>query len=298
MTDNLRAVVSVAVVAAGIAAAAALLEARDRLAPLPVSQERLMHLRSGQTANRLFLTFDALAADVYWMRAIQHYGRDRRSSRRDDKFELLQPLLDLTTSLDPHFNIAYRFGAIFLSMDPPDGPGKTDQAIRLLEKGLAANPHRWQYAHDIAFVHYWHTGDYAEAARWFDRAASMSGAPDWIRPLAGITLAQGGDRTGARQILSELVTASESYIRSAAERALAQLDALDVIDRLNGLVERYHGATGKRPSGWEELVRARLLPGIPLDSTGTPLLYDPVSGIVTLSDESGLAPLPRGLGPT
>ena len=289
---------TVAIVTAGIAAAAALLQARDRLAPLPVSQKRLMYLRSGQTTSRLFLTFDALAADVYWMRAIQHYGRDRQSSGREGRFELLQPLLDLTTSLDPHFNIAYRFGAIFLSMDPPDGPGRTDQAIALLEKGLAGNPHRWQYAHDIAFVHYWHTGNYAEAARWFDRAATIPGAPDWIRPLAAITRAQGGDRTGARQILTGLVSSGESYIRSAAERALAQLDALDAIDRLNGVVERYRSATGQPPSGWGDLVRARVLPGIPLDSTGTPFSYDPGSGVVTLSAESGLAPLPRGLGPT
>jgi tetratricopeptide (TPR) repeat protein len=294
----MRAIVTVGLVAVGIAAAAALLQARDRLAPLPAARERLLHLRSGSTANRLFLTFDALAADVYWMRAIQHYGRDRRSLRGDDKFELLEPLLDLTTSLDPHFNIAYRFGAIFLSMDPPNGPGRTDRAIALLEKGLAANPQRWQYAHDIAYVNYWHTGDYAQAARWFARAAAIPGAPDWIQPLAAITLAQGGDRSGARQILTELVSSSESYIQAAAARALAQLDALDQVDRLNGIVDGYRRITGRAPGSWADLVGARLLPGVPLDSTGTPFSYDPATGIVTLSAESALAPLPRGLGPT
>ena len=95
------------------------------------------------------LSFDALAADIYWIRAIQHYGRDRKPSQPTDRFELLQPLLDLTTTLDPHFNIAYRFGAIFLSLEPPNGPGRPDQAIALLEKGLANNPTRWQYAYDI-----------------------------------------------------------------------------------------------------------------------------------------------------
>ena len=69
-------------------------------------------------------------------------------------------LLDLTTTLDPHFNIAYRFGAIFLVHEPPNGPGRADQAIALLEKGSRRNPTRWQYAHDIGFIHYWYTGDY------------------------------------------------------------------------------------------------------------------------------------------
>ena len=74
------------------------------------------------------------------MRTIQHYGRDRRSARTASRFELLYPLLDLTTSLDPQFNIAYRFGAVFLAEPPPSGPGRVDQAVALLEKGLRQNP--------------------------------------------------------------------------------------------------------------------------------------------------------------
>jgi tetratricopeptide (TPR) repeat protein len=279
-----------------VVAAAAVLHARDTTRPLPVSTERLMHLQSGRVADRVFLTFDALAADVYWIRTIQHYGRDRRSTRTDGRFELLEPLLNLTTTLDPHFNIAYRFGAIFLSMDPPDGPARPDQAIALLERGLAVNPNRWQYAHDIGFVHYWYSHDYAKAAEWFERTADMPRAPDWVRPLAALTRAQGGDRTGARRLLSELVGAEETFIRNAAERGLAQLQALDGIDQLQGLVERFRRATGRYPSNWAEMVRAGLVAGIPADGTGTPFALDPATNRVTLSPESPLFPLPAGLG--
>lgn len=290
--------VVVLLVAAGIAGAAGVLHARDTRAPLAPSQERLLYLRSGRVADRVFLTFDALASDVYWMRAIQHYGRDRRSPRWEGRFELLQPLLDLTTTLDPYFNIAYRFGAVFLAMDPPNGPGRADQAIDLLLKGLAHSPDRWQYAHDIGFVHYWYTGDFAAAASWFDRAADMPGAPGWIRQVAAVTLVEGGDRAGARQILSELLTsADDDYIRAAAERSLQQVQALDAIDELTALVGQYRDRAGRRPSGWGDLVRARLLPGLPVDSTGTPFAYDPSTGVVTIGAGSTLLPLPRGLGP-
>ena len=34
----------------------------------------------------------------------------------------------MATGLDPYFNIAYRFGAIFLSESKPDGPGRPDLA--------------------------------------------------------------------------------------------------------------------------------------------------------------------------
>ena len=43
--------------------------------------------------------------------------------RGSDEYQLLYPLLDITTTLDPHFNIAYRFGAIFLSEPYPGGAG-------------------------------------------------------------------------------------------------------------------------------------------------------------------------------
>lgn len=294
---RMRSVLIVLLVALGIAGAAGVLHARDTYAAPPVSAERLMYLRSGKTADRVFLTFDAIASDIYWMRAIQHYGRDRKSPRWEGRFELLDPLLDLTTTLDPYFNIAYRFGAIFLAMDPPNGPGRADLAIELLEKGLRRRPDRWQYAHDIGFVHYWYTGRFDEAAAWFDRASKMPDSPEWLRQVAAVTLVEGGDRAGARQILAELMTSDDdSYIRSAAQRSFAQIQALDAIDQLTTLVERYQRTTSRLPAGWHDLVRAGLLPGAPVDSTGTPFAYDPDTGAVTIGAQSSLLPLPRGLG--
>ena len=107
-------------VAVGIALAAGVLEEGERRYPLPEPTERVLYLRSGGVADRVMLSFDSLAADLYWIRAIQHYGQDRQSHRASGRFELLYPLLDLTTTLDPYFTVAYRFGAILLALPPPD----------------------------------------------------------------------------------------------------------------------------------------------------------------------------------
>ena len=93
-----QAVAVLAAVAVGIAAAAGVLHARDERHPLPVSEDRLMYLRSGRTADRVFLSFDAIASDVYWIRTIQHYGRDLGSTRTTGRFELLNPLLGATVA--------------------------------------------------------------------------------------------------------------------------------------------------------------------------------------------------------
>jgi hypothetical protein len=290
MTARMRGLYAAGGVAAGLALAAGVLHAREGWYPSRPSTERLLYLRSGKAADRLMLSFDAVAADVYWIRTIQHYGRDRKSARTTDRFELLQPLLDLTTTLDPHFTVAYRIGAILLAMPPPDGPGETAQAIALLEKGLQANPDRWQFAHDIAFIHYWYTGDYATAAAWFERAAALPKAPAWIGPLAATTKAQGGNREGARQMLSVLASSSEEYIRQAAVRGINQLKALDAIDELNAIIEAYFKTRGRYPADWLEVFGK-----VPYDTTGAAFVYDPVTHRAKLSPTSPLAPLPTPL---
>lgn len=278
----------------GVALSASLLYARDQYYPPPPVTERMLYVTSGSVVGRVMLSFDALAADVYWIRTIQHYGRDRKSRLLANRFELLEPLLDLTTSLDPMFTTAYRFGAIFLSMSPPEGPGKPDAAIALLEKGLRASPDRWQYAHDIGFVHYWQTGDFAKAADWFEKAARMPGAPSWIAPLAATTRAQGGNRKGARQMLQELLESPEAYIRQAAERGLLQLQALDVIDQLQARVDAYFQQSGRYPANWSDLIRAGLITTVPVDPARVPYAYDPATHLVALGPKSPLSPLPQG----
>src|ERR1041385_9319167 len=73
---------------------------------------RIDHLRSGATLEevlyipspkilkRMSLGYSGLVADVYWTRAVQYFGAKHRA--RAKHYELLAPLLDITTELDPH----------------------------------------------------------------------------------------------------------------------------------------------------------------------------------------------------
>lgn len=275
------------------AAAVTLQAARDRVYPRgDLHAERILYVTSGEAMKRMTLSFDALAADVYWIRAIQHYGGDRLSRRVDRRrYQLLYPLLDLTTTLDPYFNIAYRFGAIFLSEPFPGGPGRPDQAVALLRKGLAAQPRKWQYYHDTAFVYYWHLEDYAAAAYWFQRAAAQPGAPNWLAPVAASMLARGGDRTSSRFLWEQIRNSDQPWLRSSAERALLQLDALDRIDQVEARIRAKPLPPGE-PYTWENLERRGVLPGIPLDPTNTPFAIDPETGKISSAPSSSLYPLP------
>ena len=269
----------------------ALREARYSVAAV---DDATLYLRSPAAVSRAVLSFDALAADVYWIRAIQHYGSTRLSKTADKRYPLLYPLLDLTTSLDPQFTLAFRFGAIFLAESPPDGPGRPDLSLHLLQKALSANPDRWQYAVDIGFVHYWWLQDYRAAAAWFERAAAMPNASWWLRSLAATTLAEGGDRRSSRQMWQGIYdTADHEWLRNNARLRLAQFDALDQCDQLAVIVGQYERATASFPASWTSVVAAGLLRGIPIDPAGTPFALDPrVDGGVTIAETSALQPLP------
>jgi hypothetical protein len=280
--------------AVSFAAAIAVHAAETRFLPRPdVDRPELLYVRSPEVARRAVLRYQGLAADIYWIRAIQHFGEEHLAPPSHVRtYALLYPLLDLTTTLDPYFSIAYRFGAIFLGEQYPGGPGRPDLAVVLLRKGLAAQPAKWQYMQDLGFVYYWHLRDYKTAAAYFERAAGIPGAPSWLRPLAAVTLAEGGHRSASRTLWQQLAQSDEDWLRDAARQRLAQLDAMDTIDALHARVDAYRRQHPGQPVTWERLVAAGLLPGVPLDSSRTPFALDPATGYITVARESGLFPLP------
>lgn len=252
----------------------------------------LLWVQSGPLLQRLALSFDSLVADVYWIRAVVYYGGKRRAEGAQRNFDALQPLLDLVTTLDPHFRVAYRFGAIFLTEAYPMGPGRPDQAVKLLERAIERDFGRWEYYYDIGFVYYWWLRDYKTAAEWFMKGADRPQAAEWLRPLAATTLATGGDRATSRQLWTRLLNSDAAFLRSQAELRLRQIDAMDTIAELTPILQRFIDREGRIPRSWQELATAEGLRRVPADPTGVPFVFDPKVGRIEVSRQSALWPLP------
>src|SRR6185503_3469184 len=206
----------------------------------------------------------------YWIRAVQYFGSTSISKDPNKNFDQLYPLLDITTSLDPHFNIAYRFGSMLLSEGYPHGPGNTDQAMMLLQKGIREMPDKWQYYHDAGFVNY------------------------WLRPLAASVLAEHGQRDASRALWIQLrETAEHKWLRDAANRGLMQLDAEAHIELLEPVLQKFFDMNGRFPNGWQELTGGpvKMLRNLPRDPAGFIYDLDPVTGSVNVARDSPLYPL-------
>lgn len=280
-------------VVVGLVSAIVLQVVRERRYPEIASPVDDIYFGS-EAVGRMALSFKSVLADVYWIRAIQYFAATRLQNRPIQGEDLLYPLLDVTTTLDPAFNIAYRFGATFLSEARARGLGRTDLAMKLLDKGFRENPHKWQYLYDKAFIYYWHTNDYRSASHWFAEAAKVPDSADWLPGLAAYMAIQGGDRQSSRFMFQQLRESAEhEYMRKNAQHRLEQLDLLDLIDALNLRLARYEQETGHRATDWAPLLERKWIRAIPADQDGKPLVIDATTGRATVDRESKYYPMPN-----
>nr|AXL05303.1 hypothetical protein A3J29_11810 [uncultured bacterium] len=82
------------------------------------------------------------------------------------------------------------------------------------------------------------------------------------------------------------------YLRTQAAHRLTQLEALDAIDRLTPVLQRFIDRERRLPKSWQELVAAERLAGVPADPTGVNFVFDPAVGHIDVSRKSTLWPLP------
>lgn len=273
------------VLASGVVAAQTLV---DHRLGTHRAQDEVLYLWTGESIKAMAPGFEDLLADVYWLRTVQYFG-GQRVYAQGKRFELLEPLVNIATTLDPRLSIAYRYGAVFLAEPSPVGAGNPRAAIALLEKGVAANPGDWRMRQDLGFFHYLYLKETSEAVRILNEAALVPGAPFWLRTLAAQLAAEGGERAASRAMWQAMAQQSEEGpIRDNARVNLRLLSALDGRDFIQDRVERFTAKLGHKPASLGDLIKEHVLPVIPLDPSGVPYEYDPATGRVHVGRESTL----------
>lgn len=227
----------------------------------------IAYVTSGETLRRFSLGYNGLLADIYWTRVVQYFGRQRLAS--GGNFQDLGQLLRVTTELDPHLLIAYRFGAIFLAGKQPAGAGQPEEALALIRRGIAANPSYWRLWQDLGFIYYWDLKDYDHAARAFEAGSRQPGADLWMKSLAASVAGQGGELETSRLLWSEVYAqAGNESIRRSAAQHLAAIKAAEDIDHLNRILSDFARRQRRPAASITELVRAGALQGEPADPSG------------------------------
>jgi tetratricopeptide (TPR) repeat protein len=233
-----------------------------------LSQERdEVLLRSGKLVKIMSLEYAPLMADIYWTRVVQYYGN--KHVRGQAKLDLLWPLLDVTTTLDPNLIVAYRFGAMFLSQAPPTGAGRPDQAVELIRRGIQANPEYWRLYEDLGFVYYFDLKDYQKASEAFLEGSKNPNAQLWMKVMAAKIAADGESFSTSMFLWKDIYeSSSDPLIKKNALMRLKLLKAQEDCKKLNALADEYAKRNGRRPARMTDLVQAGLLRRLPTDPEG------------------------------
>ncbi len=255
----------------------------QRTRSLQQQKEELV-LNSGKLLEKLSLGYGSLLADIYWTRAVQYYGE--RVGLKGAQFDLLAPLLEISTTLDPHLLVAYRFGAIFLAEPPAVGAGRPDLAAALVRKGIAANPDEWSMWAQLGFLNYWYLKDYGKAAAAYIEGSKHRNALPWMKGMAAKIEEEGGSRQASRFLWSQIYETSQApELRRNAKEHLQALAAEEDAEHLEKLAAEYHDRFGHYPSSERDLVAAGIIPGEPLDPAGFPYRFE-AGGKVRLDPRS------------
>jgi tetratricopeptide (TPR) repeat protein len=229
-----------------------------------------------ETARRLSLGFNGLAADWYWLRSLQYVGRKVDAYQGDFTLDDMRalgirnlgPLLDEATTLDPQFTAAYDFGAVVLpSID-------RDAAIKLVQKGIRENPRDWRLYQHLGYI-YWQAARFNEASEAYAAGARLPGAPAWMSAMAAQMQTQGGSRSLAREMYRRMYEeAADEQVKTLALKRLAQLDSLDQRDAIGRMLSDFQARSGRCPASWREVSPTLRALGFKTDAAGAPL--DPV----------------------
>jgi hypothetical protein len=269
-SSQVRSIVFTVIAIPVLFVAVAMLQVRIDAKTRSIAQEKEeLLLTSGPVLKKLSLGYAPLLADIYWTRAVQYYGG--WVGNPDAKFELLWPLLDVTTTLDPQLIVAYRFGAIFLSEPQPIGEGRPDLGVELVKRGIRENPFEWQLGTDLGFMYFWYLHDYNDSADTYLETTKNPKAPEWVRIMAARMADRGDALETSKIVWSEIYQSTTNKdIRKQALQHLQGLKAIDDERHLDALIEGFRKLHGRNPDSIEQLRDDGFLAGIPLDPAGFP----------------------------
>jgi hypothetical protein len=252
----------------------------DRLELYSVNPD-VLYFSSPEGMKKVALGYDSLLADIYWMRAIQYYGRRDEADKRAVRYKNLPALLQMTVALDPNMLDAYRAGANFLAEPDPLGAGQPEEALKLLDTGINKMPSDWRLQFDKGFIYYWFVKDSGAAGKCWLAASRIAGAPAWMEGLAASALSKGGAVETAKALWQRQFQASDrADVKENARNHLSSIQIAEHLWTLEYFIGKYYERFAAYPADLNDLVRSGYLRGLPVDPLGNPYEYDARTGLV------------------
>tara|TARA_R110001592_G_scaffold155361_3_gene385195 strand:- start:43 stop:1062 length:1020 start_codon:yes stop_codon:yes gene_type:complete len=235
--------------------------------------EDILFLPNQKLLNHFTGGLNNIVADLLWLRCIQYIGTE---SKGDRNFTWLNEMVNAVVQLDPHFGDAYRYGGMFLAALKSDD----DSGIKLLERGVVANPRNFQLPYELAMIFLLNRkdepGSKERATYYLSMAASIDTCPEFVRDLA--TTLQGQYNLDEVEIgmWNRMADSEDKLLRELAQRKLVEVDIRNTTETLNKAMLTFNGRVGHFPNNLEELAASGITP-VPVN--------DALGGYFVLGDD-------------
>ncbi len=244
----------------------------DAWAPKTALQEEILYLPNGEFLKAASLGYDALVADLLWVRATALFGK-RFGEGDDDWYTWLYHMVDLATDLDPTFRAAYKYGGTMLRING----SFVDQSSMIFQKGSHHLPEEWYFPFGIGMNYFMHKDDSRLAARYMTQAAEAGGGPFYLSNLAASLLTESNELETALLFLQEeLKAVQEPSARRAVEVKVLETRYLLGVRDANEAVAAFRRKTGELPEVPGAVVQAGI--ELPIDPLGGTWVWDEGEG--------------------
>ena len=247
--------------------------------------------QSGEALKRIALAFDALAADVYWIRAIQHYGGDRLPDRTP---LALRAALSAPRPDDHARSVLHDCLQVRRDLPEradPGGPGRPDLASGCSGRGSPPSPTSGSTTTTRRSSITGRCATTGKQPSGFNAPRNSRGRR--TGSAARCEHAHGGQRPSCRALL----VAADAAIGSGmdASQCRAAYPAARRARHCSINLKRSSSDIPLPPESalsWQGLMRWTRSGRFQPIATGTPFELDPASGRVTVSRTSPLQPMP------
>ncbi len=216
----------------------------DAWAPQMSRADEVAFLPTGEFIKGAALGYDALLADVFWVRASTMFGT-RFGDDDQQWYSWLYHMVDLATDLDPDFRAAYKYGATMLRVNGVF----VDQSSLIFQKGMRALPDEWYFPFGIAMNFYLHRNDRALAAEYLAQAVATGNGPFYLRNLTASMLSD-SDQLGTALVFleEERRVVRDEKARTAVDIKILEVRYLLERQRASAVVAEFRRSTGSLPS--------------------------------------------------
>ncbi len=257
------------------AASVATLVMMEHQRPAEIRAAELSYLPRGEYLKVAVLGYRQLAADLIWLKSIQHFGG--RDATRSD-YQWAYHAVDVVTDLDPKFVMAYQAAGTILGV----WAGLIKESITILKKGMRHNPDVWQLPFIIGYDYFYELCDHVSAAEYFRIASLLPEAPEYLPKLAARMTVESGDPDAAFKFLERFYQqTNDERMREALAQRMKEVLAERDIRLLEEAVHRYQSRYHKRPQKLADLVTGGIIAELPPDPFGGTYQFHSATGTVS-----------------